>query len=136
MTSRLSTGLSQLDEMLGGGLLPGTLTVVVGATGIGKTQLGLHFAHAGRVQEGEAGILLDLTTRGDSQNQAEYASRLFDSAVLTYRRPPSMPTMRLSSRTLFSDSTFAETPKFASRSVSEGRNATFANRVFVGRKLS
>ena len=78
MTSRLSTGLPQLDEMLGGGLLPGTLTVVIGATGIGKTQLGLHFAHAGRAQEGEAGILLDLTTRGDSQNQAEYARSLFD----------------------------------------------------------
>lgn len=78
MTSRLSTGLPQLDAMLGGGLLPGTLTVVVGATGIGKTQLGLQFVHAGREQEGESGILLDLTTRGDSQNQAEYARRLFD----------------------------------------------------------
>ena len=36
-----------LDELLGGGLLPGTLTVVVGSTGIGKTQLGLQFAQAG-----------------------------------------------------------------------------------------
>ena len=33
--------------MLGGGLLPGTLTVVYGATGIGKTHLGLTFAHQG-----------------------------------------------------------------------------------------
>ncbi len=78
MTSRLSTGIPRLDDMLGGGLLPGTLTVVVGATGIGKTQLGLQFAHAGRTQEGEPGLVLDLTTRGDSQNQAEYARRLFD----------------------------------------------------------
>ena len=36
-----------LDQRLGGGLLPGTLTVVVGASGIGKTQLGLQFARAG-----------------------------------------------------------------------------------------
>jgi KaiC/GvpD/RAD55 family RecA-like ATPase len=38
--------------MLGGGLLPGTLTVVYGATGIGKTHLGLAFAHHGRVADG------------------------------------------------------------------------------------
>ena len=47
MLSRLSTGVPGLDERLGGGLIPGTLTVVVGASGIGKTQLGLQFAHAG-----------------------------------------------------------------------------------------
>src|SRR5436305_1136110 len=37
--------------MLGGGLLPGTLAVVYGATGIGKTHLGLTFADHGRVAE-------------------------------------------------------------------------------------
>ena len=54
--ARHSTGLARLDEMLGGGLLPGTLTVVVGATGIGKTQLGVQFADAGARQEGRRGI--------------------------------------------------------------------------------
>src|SRR5439155_19992380 len=44
MTSRVSTGVERLDAMVGGGLLPGTLTVVYGATGIGKTHLGLVFA--------------------------------------------------------------------------------------------
>jgi len=62
--------------MLGGGLLPGSLTVVLGATGIGKSQLGVQFAHHGLQQEGEAGIFFDLATRGDSQNQLEYAERL------------------------------------------------------------
>lgn len=76
--ARLSTGIEPLDRLLGGGLLPGTLTVVAGATGIGKTQLGLHFAHAGLAQEGEPGIVFDMTSRGDSQNQVEYARRLFD----------------------------------------------------------
>ena len=74
---RLSTGICRLDQMLGGGLLPGTMTVIVGATGVGKTQLGLQFAHAGQSQENAAGIVLDLTTRGDSQNQSEYAERMF-----------------------------------------------------------
>jgi KaiC/GvpD/RAD55 family RecA-like ATPase len=64
--------------MLGGGLLPGTLTVVLGATGIGKTQLGLQFAHQGAAQEGETGILFDMATRGDAQNHEDYARRLFE----------------------------------------------------------
>jgi KaiC/GvpD/RAD55 family RecA-like ATPase len=76
--SRLSTGIPDLDAMLGGGLLPGTLTVVAGATGIGKTQLGLQFCQQGLAQELERGIIFDMTARGDSQNQAEYARRLFD----------------------------------------------------------
>jgi KaiC/GvpD/RAD55 family RecA-like ATPase len=67
-----------MDELLGGGLLPGTLTVVVGATGIGKTQLGLQYAHAGQVQESRRGVLFDVSARGDSQNHAEYARRMFD----------------------------------------------------------
>ncbi len=76
--TRLETGISRLDQLLGGGLLPGSLTVVMGATGIGKTQLGLSFANHGRHQEGEPGILFDLTARGDSQNHQDYASRLCD----------------------------------------------------------
>lgn len=74
--ARHSTGIPQLDEALGGGLIPGTLTVVMGATGIGKTQLGVRYADTGRQQEGERGVIFDLTTRGDSQNQREYAERM------------------------------------------------------------
>jgi len=76
--SRLSTGVEGLDERLGGGLLPGTLTVVVGSSGIGKTQWGLQFAHAGLRQEGRPGILFDMTSRGDCQSHADYARRMFD----------------------------------------------------------
>lgn len=76
-TNRLSTGIAELDAHLGGGLLPGTLTVVIGATGIGKTQLGVSFAHAGRQQENRPGVFFDMTSRGDSQSHAEYARRLF-----------------------------------------------------------
>ncbi len=75
--SRLSTGIEGLDQRLGGGLLPGTLTVVVGSTGIGKTQFGLQFAQAGEAQEGRPGIIFDMSARGDSQNHADYARRLF-----------------------------------------------------------
>jgi KaiC/GvpD/RAD55 family RecA-like ATPase len=76
--ARHAFGWEELDRELGGGLLPGTLTVVAGATGVGKTQLGLRWAHAGISGEGRRGIVCDLTSRGDSQNHAEYAARLFD----------------------------------------------------------
>jgi hypothetical protein len=63
--------------MLGGGLLPGTLAVVYGATGIGKTHVGLRFAHHGLSQDGAPGLLLDMNARGDSQQHHEYAARLY-----------------------------------------------------------
>ena len=77
-SNRQSTGIAGLDEMLGGGLLPGTLTVVVGSTGIGKTQLGLQFAAAGQADEGRRGVIFDVAARGDSQNHAQYAQRMFN----------------------------------------------------------
>src|SRR5688500_3001765 len=88
---RLATGVPGLDELLGGGLIPGTLTVVCGATGIGKTQLGVQFAACSRhtpcaVNPGNGtrsvpttdsrGILFDMSSRGDSQSHAEYARRI------------------------------------------------------------
>ncbi len=44
---RVRTGLEGLDAMLGGGLVSGTTTVVLGFTGAGKTTLGSHFLAAG-----------------------------------------------------------------------------------------
>lgn len=76
--NRQSTGVPGLDDHLGGGLLPGALTVVVGATGIGKTQLGLQFAAAGKAREARRGIVLDMNARGDSQHHAQYARRIDD----------------------------------------------------------
>ena len=76
--NRQSTGIVGLDEQLGGGLIPGTLTVVVGATGIGKTQLGIQYARAGLSDEQRSGIILDLGARGDSQSHADYAQRMYD----------------------------------------------------------
>jgi KaiC/GvpD/RAD55 family RecA-like ATPase len=82
--SRQAFGIEALDRNLGGGLLPGTLTVVAGATGVGKTQLGLHWANAGLSADGHRGILCDLTSRGDSQNHGAYSSRLFGWELSEY----------------------------------------------------
>jgi KaiC/GvpD/RAD55 family RecA-like ATPase len=75
--ARLSTGVPGLDELLGGGLLPGTLTVVVGASGIGKTQLGVQFARAGMAMGEPSGIVFDMNARIDPQSHADYAERMF-----------------------------------------------------------
>jgi circadian clock protein KaiC len=40
---RCAVGVDQLDAMLGGGIPRGTTTLVLGASGAGKTSLGLHF---------------------------------------------------------------------------------------------
>lgn len=48
--SAISSGIPELDELLGGGLVAGTVTILTGPTGVGKTTLGLQFltASAGR----------------------------------------------------------------------------------------
>ncbi|MFO0921109.1 MAG: ATPase domain-containing protein [Pirellulales bacterium] len=94
---RQSIGIPELDPMLGGGLIPGTLTVIVGASGVGKTQLGLAWAHAGRHQEHRSGALLDFGSRGDSQNHQDYAQALWGWTLEKY------PLARCDASTLFEE---------------------------------
>ena len=91
-SNRHSTGIPGLDEKLGGGLLPGTMTVLVGSTGIGKTQFGIQYAHAGRKQEGQCGILFDMAARVDPQGHKEYAENLFRWRL--QEEPPEKPFER------------------------------------------
>lgn len=44
---RISTGISGLDEMTGGGIPLGSTTLVSGSAGTGKTIIALHFVYAG-----------------------------------------------------------------------------------------
>ena len=80
-TVRQSFGIEGLDAMLGGGLMPGTLTVIAGATGAGKTQLGLKWADRGLAAEGRRGVICDLSSRGDAQNHEAYALDQFGWAI-------------------------------------------------------
>jgi circadian clock protein KaiC len=48
---RCATGVNQLDAMLGGGIPRSTATLVLGASGSGKTSLGLHFFSQSSAQE-------------------------------------------------------------------------------------
>ena len=57
LEARLSTGVVGLDEMLGGGMIPGYIVLVAGSTGTGKTTLGLQFLCEGAAK-GEKGMLV------------------------------------------------------------------------------
>lgn len=48
---RLSTGCPSLDALIQGGLPQGSVTLLAGPTGAGKTTLGLHFLSLGSVEE-------------------------------------------------------------------------------------
>jgi circadian clock protein KaiC len=51
LRAKLSTGVPELDEMMGGGVLAGSTTMVIGAAGTGKTVMGLSFLAAGAALE-------------------------------------------------------------------------------------
>lgn len=55
---RVRTGISALDEMLGGGFLRETANLVEGAPGTGKTTLGMQFVYNGIIQDNEPGLII------------------------------------------------------------------------------
>ena len=55
---RVKTGISGLDDMLGGGFLRETANLVEGAPGTGKTTLGMQFIYNGIVQADEPGLMI------------------------------------------------------------------------------
>jgi len=54
---RLSFGSVDLDQMVGGGLLAGSASLISGAPGVGKTTLGLQFLIAG-IKAGQPGLMV------------------------------------------------------------------------------
>jgi circadian clock protein KaiC len=61
---RISAGIPSLDPKIGGGILAGTTTALLGAAGVGKTTFAFQFLADG-VKEGEPGIYLSLEESGD-----------------------------------------------------------------------
>jgi circadian clock protein KaiC len=55
---RVTTGITGLDEMLHGGLLPGSAILVEGAPGTGKSTLGMQYIYQGAKFENEPGLIL------------------------------------------------------------------------------
>lgn len=61
---RVRIGIEGLDQMMGGGLIPGTICAIIGTYGTGKTTFGLQFAWEGLVS-GEKVIYISLEERED-----------------------------------------------------------------------
>jgi len=57
-SERISTGVVELDAMLGGGLWRGSCTLVAGPTGAGKTTCGIQFCLEG-IRRGESSLYLN-----------------------------------------------------------------------------
>ena len=53
---RIKTGILELDEMLGGGFMPGDAVLIAGSAGSGKTTLALQYLVNGVTQFGDRGI--------------------------------------------------------------------------------
>jgi circadian clock protein KaiC len=58
-TERISLGSPELDELISGGVFPGTSTLVIGPSGAGKTMLALDFLTAG-AKAGRRGVFATL----------------------------------------------------------------------------
>ncbi|HEY4691022.1 MAG TPA: ATPase domain-containing protein [Anaerolineae bacterium] len=58
MNERMKTGITGLDEMLGGGFLPETANLVEGAPGTGKSTLGMQFIANGILHYNQPGLIL------------------------------------------------------------------------------
>jgi circadian clock protein KaiC len=67
--NRISTGVSGLDEALGGGLWQGSSTLITGPSGAGKTTIAMQFALAG-VQKGEDVLYVHF-----QENPVQFATR-------------------------------------------------------------
>jgi circadian clock protein KaiC len=59
------TGISGLDQITGGGLPRGRVTLVAGSAGAGKTLLGMNFLVAGAREYGEPGVLMTFEESAD-----------------------------------------------------------------------
>src|ERR1043165_1876707 len=54
----VGTGIAGQDDILSGGLLRGSVVLVEGAAGTGKTTLGMEFIYRGAAEFGEPGLIV------------------------------------------------------------------------------
>ena len=63
---RVKMGIMGLDDMLGGGLIPGSICSIIGTYGTGKTTFSLEFAWDGLKKERTSSISVSKSARSGS----------------------------------------------------------------------
>src|SRR5512143_1565989 len=83
--AKAPTGIQGLDEVTGGGLPEGRVTLVCGSAGCGKSLLAMEFLVHGAVRYGEPGVYMDFEET-EKKLAANVASLGFDLPELTRRK--------------------------------------------------
>ena len=128
-SSRLSSGVAGLDQILEGGLIGRWAYLVRGTTGTGKTTLGLHFLMQG-VAQGEKALFIALgDTEAEVRRQAD--SLGFDLSGVNFLdlSPPPEYFSRLQSYDIFSPAEEEKGP--ATQKIIDAVEALKPARVFV-----
>jgi len=76
MGDRVATGIVGFDRLVGGGFPRGTLNLLAGPAGSGKSLFGLHFVYNGAALHGETGMYLVLEETRDNLERAMAAYRM------------------------------------------------------------
>lgn len=82
MTSRIPSGVPGLDELIGGGLLERSVTLVSGSSGVGKSTLAFQFLAAGATR-GERGLFVALEEGPQQIADIAQSLGLIDPAIST-----------------------------------------------------
>jgi len=83
--AKVPTGIQGLDEVTGGGLPKGRVTLVCGRAGCGKSLLGMEFLVHGAIQYGEPGVCMNFEET-EEKLTANVASLGFDLRNLAKRK--------------------------------------------------
>lgn len=128
-TTRLSTGIDGLDEILSGGLLPSRSYLLSGPPGAGKTTIGWHFLCEG-ARNGE-GVLFISFGEAEPELRANARASGFDSSGVTILdlSPPSDVFTVADSYDVFHASEVEREPIV--RRIIDAVDATKPSRVFV-----
>ncbi len=102
-TNRTPTGLDGVDRVLGGGLVPGSLVLVAGEPGVGKSTLLLQVAAATAAARADRSSMSPARSRPNRSPCAPAASAVSSPSSCCCPRPPAMrswPSSRTARRSL------------------------------------